>query len=245
MRIASTINTSANTVSPVYTNTATMDGAPPVNPGSSPRTRVRRYPELAVKDPEALYRILDAGLMAHVAVTDETGQPYAVPVAYARHDDTVLFHGSTASRLFRLCAAGSPVCFTVTLLDGLVLARSAFESSMNYRSVMVLGHCSVLHGAAKQAALEQISEHLMPGRWKEVRQPSAQELRATAVLELPLAECSAKVSEGGPDDDEGDLGLPVWAGHVPLTESWSEPVPADGLPTEFSTVPDYVRSWRR
>jgi nitroimidazol reductase NimA-like FMN-containing flavoprotein (pyridoxamine 5'-phosphate oxidase superfamily) len=245
MRTTPTINLSANTVSPVYVNTATIDGARPANPGSSPRTRIRRYPELAVTDPQALYQILDAGLMAHVAVTDETGQPYAVPVAYARHHETVLFHGSTASRLFRLCAAGSPVCFTVTLLDGLVLARSAYESSMNYRSVMVLGHCSVLHGKAKQAALERISEHLMPGRWKDIRQPSEQELRATAVLELPLEECSAKVSEGGPDDDERDLGLPIWAGHVPLAESWSDPVPADDLQAEFTRVPDYIRSWRR
>jgi uncharacterized protein len=216
-----------------------------VQPGSTPRTRVRRLPELAVTDYDALYRVLDAGLVAHVAVTDETGQPYAVPVAYARNDETVLFHGSTASRLFRLCAAGSPVCLTVTLLDGLVLARSAFESSMNYRSVMVLGHCSVLHGAEKLAALERISEHLMPGRWKEIRHPSEHELRATAVLELPLEECSAKVSEGGPDDDEQDLGLPVWAGRVPLTESWGAPVPADDLSAEFAAIPDYIRDWRR
>jgi hypothetical protein len=214
-------------------------------PGSTPRTRVRRLPELAVTDSYELYRILDAGLVGHVAVSDETGQPYAVPVAYARQDETVLFHGSTASRLFRLCAAGSPVCFTVTLLDGLVLARSAFESSMNYRSVMALGHCSVLYGAEKLAALERISEHLMPGRWKEIRHPSEQELRATVVLELPLEECSAKVSAGGPDDDERDLGLPVWAGHVPLAESWRDPVPADNLSAEYANVPDYIRTWRR
>lgn len=217
----------------------------PVQPGSTTRTRVRRLPELSVRDADTLYRILDAGLIAHVAVTDETGQPYAVPVAYARHDDTVLFHGSTASRLFRLCAAGAPVCLTVTLLDGLVLARSAFESSMNYRSVMVLGHCSVLHGAEKLAALERISEHLMPGRWKEIRHPSEQELRATTVLELPLEECSAKVSEGGPDDAEGDVDLPVWAGHVPLAETWCDPVPADNLSAGYAAVPDYIRAWRR
>jgi nitroimidazol reductase NimA-like FMN-containing flavoprotein (pyridoxamine 5'-phosphate oxidase superfamily) len=192
-----------------------------------------------------VYRILDAGLVAHVAVTDETGQPYAVPVAYARNDETVLFHGSSASRLFRLCAAGSPACLTVTLLDGLVLARSAFESSMNYRSVMVLGHCSVLHGAEKLTALARISEHLMPGRWTEIRQPSEQELRATTVLELPLAECSAKVSAGGPDEDEQDLAVPTWAGHVPLTESWGEPVPADDLSDEFAPIPTYIRDWRR
>ena len=112
------------------------------NPGSTERTRVRRIPELAVKDRSTLHQVLDAGLLGHLALADETGQPYALPVAYAREGESLLMHGSTASRLFRLCAAGTPVCFTVTLLDGLVLARSAFESSMNYRSVMVLGHCS-------------------------------------------------------------------------------------------------------
>lgn len=214
-------------------------------PGSTTRTRLRRLPEKAVTDPAALYRILDAGLVGHLALADESGQPYAIPVAYARQDETVLFHGSTASRLLRSCAAGAPVCFTVTLLDGLVLARSAFESSMNYRSAMVLGHCCVLHGRAKSAALERISEHLMPGRWKEIRQPSALELRATTVLELPLAECSVKVSAGGPDDDSADTGLRVWAGTVPLAESWGEPVAADDLSPELATVPEYIRRWRR
>jgi nitroimidazol reductase NimA-like FMN-containing flavoprotein (pyridoxamine 5'-phosphate oxidase superfamily) len=218
---------------------------PPPDPGSSPRTRVRRLPEKAVVDRSALHRVLDAGLVGHLALADDTGQPYAVPVAYARRDETVLFHGSTASRLFRLCAAGAPVCFTVTLLDGLVLARSAFESSMNYRSAMALGHCAVLHGRAKRIALERISEHLMPGRWNEIRHPSEQELRATAVLELGLEECSLKVSEGGPDDAEPDVGLPVWAGTVPLAETWCDPVPAEDLAAEFESVPEYLRRWRR
>ena len=169
----------------------------------------------------------------------------AIPVAYARDGDCVLFHGSTASRLFRLCAAGAPVCLTVTLLDGLVLARSAFESSMNYRSAMVLGHCSVLHGSMKLAALERISDHLMPGRWPEIRHPSVQELRATAVLELPLDECSVKISDGGPDDPEEDIPIPVWAGVLPLSEAWGSPLPAADLAAEFSTVPDYIRGWRR
>jgi len=215
------------------------------DPGSSPRTRVRRLPEKAVVDRSALHTVLDAGLVGHLALADDAGQPYAVPVAYARRDETVLFHGSTASRLFRLCAAGTPVCFAVTLLDGLVLARSAFESSMNYRSVMALGHCAVLHGRAKRTALEQISEHLMPGRWQEIRHPSEQELRATTVLELGLEECSLKVSAGGPDDGEPDLGLPVWAGAVPLAETWCDPVPAEDLAAEFESVPDYIRRWRR
>ncbi len=215
------------------------------NPGSTERTRVRRIPELAVRDRSALHAVLDAGLVGHLAVTDPTGQPYVLPVAYARVDETVLVHGSSASRLFRLCAAGVPVCFTVTELDGLVLARSAFESSMNYRSAMVLGHCSVLHGRTKELALRQISNHLMPGRWEEIRKPSAQELKATAVLELPLDECSLKVSADGPDDPPEDLGLPVWAGRLPLVRQWGEPVPAEDLDPEHARIPAYIDLWRQ
>ncbi len=238
---ASAITQTPTTMTPLAERPTTL----PPDPGSSPRTRVRRLPEKAVVDRSALHKVLDAGLVGHLALADDTGQPYAVPVAYARRDETVLFHGSTASRLFRLCAAGTPVCFTVTLLDGLVLARSAFESSMNYRSVMALGHCAVLHGRAKRIALEQVSEHLMPGRWQHIRQPSEQELRATTVLELGLEECSLKVSAGGPDDDASDVGLPVWAGAVPLAETWCDPVPAEDLAAEFASVPDYIRRWRR
>jgi len=250
--------TATTTVTDV-TAMSTASTAPQPDPGSTARTRVRRLPEKAVTDRSALHGVLDAGLVAHVAVADAgsgpdrpehavhpfTVQPFALPVAYARTDEAVLFHGSTASRLFRLCAAGSAVCFTVTVLDGLVLARSAFESSMNYRGAMVLGHCAVLHGRAKLAALERISEHLMPGRWKEIRRPSEQELRATTVLELGLEECSVKVSAGGPADAEGDAALPIWAGTVPLGESWCDPVPADDLSPEFASVPAYIRRWRR
>lgn len=217
----------------------------PANPGSTERTRVRRLPEHAVQDRSALHRVLDAALVGHLAVVDETGQPYVLPVAYARVGESVLFHGSTASRLFRLCAAGVPVCLTVTELDGLVLARSAFESSMNYRSAMVLGHCTILHGRTKELGLRQISEHLMPGRWEELRKPSAQELKATAVLELPLDECSLKVSSGGPTDESADLSLPVWAGRLPLVRQWGEPVPADDLDPAHARIPEYIDRWRQ
>lgn len=217
----------------------------PANPGSTERTRVRRLPEHAVRDRGALHQVLDAGLVGHLAVVDEAGQPYVLPVAYARVGESVLFHGSTASRLFRLCAAGAPVCLTVTELDGLVLARSAFESSMNYRSAMVLGHCTVLHGRTKELGLRQISEHLMPERWEEIRKPSAQELKATAVLELPLDECSLKVSAGGPTDESADLALPVWAGRLPLVRRWGEPVPADDLDPEHDRIPEYIDRWRQ
>lgn len=215
------------------------------NPGSTERTRVRRLPELAVRDRSALHDVLDAGLVGHLAMVDEAGQPYALPVAYARVDESVLVHGSSASRLFRLCAAGKPVCFTVTELDGLVLARSAFESTMNYRSAMVLGYCTVLHGRTKELALRQISEHLMPGRWDEIRKPSAQELKATAVLELPLDECSLKVSTEGPSDEPADVALPVWAGRLPLVRQWGEPVPADDLDPQHARIPEYMDRWRQ
>lgn len=221
-----------------------MSDTPPSHPGSTERTRVRRIPELAVRDRATLREVLDAGLVGHLALADETGQPYTVPVAYARADETVLVHGSTASRLFRLCAAGTPVCFTVTLLDGLVLARSAFESSMNYRSVMVLGQCAVLHGRAKERGLRLIGEHLMPERWAEIREPSAQELRATAVLELPLEECSVKINSDGPDDPAEDVERPVWAGRLPLVSRWGEPVPADDLKPEHARIPAYIQRWR-
>jgi uncharacterized protein len=223
---------------------ASLAEGAPADPGHTERTRVRRVPELAVTDRSTLYQVLDAGLHGHLALADETGQPYVLPVAYAREGDVVLFHGSTASRLFRLCAAGTPVCFTVTLMDGLVLARSAFESSMNYRSAMVLGHCNVLHGRAKELGLRLISEHLMPGRWAETREPSAQELKATAVLELPLDECSLKVNDGGPGDGAEDAALPVWAGRVPLERRWGAPIPAADLKPEYTEVPAYIRRWR-
>lgn len=223
--------------------------AEPALLGSTPRTRVRRLPDKAVAEREALHQVLDAGLVAHVAVVDDSGpggtaQPYVLPVAYARFGEHVLFHGSSGSRLFRTLAAGAPTCLTVTLLDGLVLARSAFESSMNYRGAMVLGTCAVLAGTEKEAALERISEHLMPGRWREIRPPSRKELAATVVLELSLAEASVKISDGGPTDEDEDLELPVWAGVVPLAETWFDAVPSADLRAGID-VPDYVRSWRR
>ncbi|MBU6244885.1 MAG: pyridoxamine 5'-phosphate oxidase family protein [Actinomycetales bacterium] len=194
-----------------------------------------------------LHAILDAGLVAHVAVQDESGQPYVIPVGYGRRGDDVLFHGSTGSRLFRSLAAGQPTCLTVTLLDGLVLARSAFESSMNYRSVMVLGVARRLSGDDELDALRAISEHLLPGRWADIRHPSAKERAATLTLALPLDECSVKVRTGGPEDLEEDVADPVfggvWAGHVPLTESFGAPVPCDN--NTAGLTPTYIETWHR
>ncbi|MDZ5442086.1 pyridoxamine 5'-phosphate oxidase family protein [Micromonospora sp. 4G57] len=192
--------------------------------GGTPRTRVRRLPDLAVHDRAVLHAVLDAGRVGHLAIVDGD-QPYALPVAYARDGDRVLVHGSTGSRLFRHLAAGAPACLTVTLLDGLVLARSAFESSMNYRCAMVLGALTALDGVEKLAALERLSAHLLPGRWAVIRPPSAKELAATLVLALPLDECSVKVSAGPPDDLEDDLDRPVWAGVVPVVEAYGIPQP--------------------
>jgi nitroimidazol reductase NimA-like FMN-containing flavoprotein (pyridoxamine 5'-phosphate oxidase superfamily) len=204
---------------------------------------VRRIPEKAVTERAALHAVLDAGLVAHVAVTDDEGRPYVVPVAYARDGERVLFHGSTGSRLFRRLADGEPTCLTVTLLDGLVLARSAFESSMHYRSAMVLGTARVVEGDDADRALRVISDHLLPGRWEDIRPPSRKELAATLVLALPLDECSVKVSAGPPDDAEEDLDRPVWAGHVPIREVLGTPVP-DERGAAYP-VPDYVERWTR
>jgi uncharacterized protein len=212
--------------------------------GTTARTRVRRIPGKAVHERESLYAVLDAGLVAHVAVTAPDGQPFVLPVAYARDGERVLFHGSSGSRLFRGLGAGAPTCLTVTLLDGMVLARSAFESSMHYRSAMVLGSSTVLHGAEKIEGLRVITEHLLPGRWADVRAPLRRELAATTLLALPLTEASVKISEGPPDDPPDDVLAKVWAGTVPLTERFGEPVDAPDLAFDLP-VPDYVRRWHR
>lgn len=193
-------------------------------------------------DRSVLDGVLDAGRVGHLAVLDAAGQPYVLPVAYARDGDRVLLHGSTGSRLFRTLADGFPTCLTVTLLDGLVLARSVFESSMHYRSAMVLGTASRLDGHAALAALERLTEHLMPGRWLDARQPDRKEMAATLVLALPLEEWSVKVSDGPPEDSEADRALPVWAGVVPLQTSLGPPVPAPDLPGHRD-VPAYVAGW--
>jgi len=215
-----------------------------LRPGSTARTRVKRLADKAVRDQDVLHAVLDAGLVAHVAVSDDAGQPYILPVGYARDGDRVLFHGSTGSRLFRGLAAGQSTCFTVTLLDGLVLARSTFESSMHYRGAMVLGVCEKITGKAKFDALEVITHHLLPGRWAEARHPNKKELAATVVLSLSLEEASVKVSDGPPDDVPEDIYLPIWAGIVPMREVLETPIDAPDLQQPYP-VPDYVRAWRR
>lgn len=212
------------------------------------RTRIRRAPERAVTDRDTLYAVLDAGRVGHLAVTDDEGQPYILPVGYARRGDEVVVHGSTGSRLFRSLADGQSTCFTVTLLDGVVLARSTFESSMNYRSVMVLGVARRLGGDDELDALRAITEQLLPGRWAEARHPSPKERAATMVLALSLDECSVKVRTGPPADDPADLDSPtysrIWGGVVPIAATYGAPIPDEHCPPDVA-VPDYVVRWPR
>ncbi len=196
----------------------------------SERVRVRRVHEKASYDRDAIAAILDEALVAHLGFAHE-GQPFVIPTLHARLGDHVYVHGSSASRTLRALGGALPVCLTVTLLDGLVFARSVFEMSANYRSVVILGTArAVVDPDEKRAALEAFSEQVMPGRWAEARGPTRQELKATSILALPLAEASAKISDGGPDDGETeDAELPVWAGHVPLRIVAGEPVPCPHL----------------
>jgi nitroimidazol reductase NimA-like FMN-containing flavoprotein (pyridoxamine 5'-phosphate oxidase superfamily) len=191
------------------------------------RTRLRRLPEKAVHDVGVLHAIVDAARVAHVGLTDEDGRPVVVPTGVARDGDRLLLHGSTGSRLYRRLAEGADVCVTVTHLDGMVLARSAFESSMHYRSAMVFGRATAVDD--KVAALRTMSEAWLPGRWETLRAPTTKELAATMVLALPLDEWSVKVSDGPPTDAPEDLGAPVWAGVLPIVTSYGEPVPAPDL----------------
>lgn len=192
------------------------------------RTRIRRLPEKGVDDVAVLHAILDAARVGHVAFVDD-GSPVNVPTGIARDGDRLLLHGSTGSRLYRRLAEGTEVCVTVTLLDGMVLARSAFESSMHYRSVMVFGTASEVPADGKVDALRVMSEAWLPGRWDTLRPPTTKELAATTVLALPLDEWSVKVSDGPPEDPEEDLDAPVWAGVLPIVTSYGEPVPAPDL----------------
>ena len=208
------------------------------------RTRVRRAPKRADYDRATIDAILDDALICHVGFVAD-GQPYVIPTLHARVGDTVYLHGSTASRVVRTLAAGAPACLTVTHVDGLVLARSAFHHSMNYRSAVVLGTMRLVADRAEQErALEAFTEQLVPGRWEHVRPPSAKELKGTSVLALPLDEASAKVRTGPPVDDEEDYALPVWAGVIPLTLAPGTPQPDPRFDPEGATEPpDHVAQW--
>ena len=211
-------------VSSPATRTRTRRTAAP-----SERVRVRRVHEKAAYDRDAIAAILDEALVAHLGFAHE-GQPFVIPTLHARLGDHVYVHGSSASRTLRALGGALPVCLTVTLLDGLVFARPVFEMSANYRSVVVLGHArAITDPDEKLAALEAFSDQVLPGRWAEARKPTRQELKATAILALPLDEVSAKARTGPPLDDEPDYDLDVWAGVIPITTERHPPVPDSRL----------------
>ena len=208
------------------------------------RTKVRRLPARGAYDRETIYAILDEGFICHVGFVVDS-QPYVIPTGYARIGDDLYIHGSSASRMLRNLAKGVDVCVTVTLVDGLVLARSAFHHSINYRSVVVLGKAELVEDAdEKYRVLEAFTEHVIPGRWPEIRWPNELELKATSVLKLPINEASAKIRTGDPKDDEEDYQMNIWAGVLPLVVTKGEPV-SDTRLSDGIEIPAHVRSYER
>jgi nitroimidazol reductase NimA-like FMN-containing flavoprotein (pyridoxamine 5'-phosphate oxidase superfamily) len=208
------------------------------------RTTLKRLPKRGVYDRELVYAILDEGFICHVGFVVDR-RPYVIPTGYARVDDHLYIHGSQVSRMLRTLAQGIDVCLTVTLVDGLVLARSAFHHSINYRSVVVFGRASMVDsGQEKHAALLAFSEHVIRGRWEDVRGPSEQEMKATSVLSLPLTEVSAKVRTGPPLDDEEDYSLNVWAGVIPMQLTAGEPI-RDPRLDDGIEPPSYAHNYSR
>jgi uncharacterized protein len=221
--------------------------APPGGPAPprSERVRLRRRRERGSHDRAVIDAILDEALIAHLGIAEPDGQPLVIPTLHARRGDVVYLHGSAAGRISKGLATGAPVCLTVSLIDGLVLARSAMHHSANYRSVMLLGEAAIVREPEqKLAAFQAIVEHIVPGRWPDVRAPTDNELKATAVLALPIDEASAKVRVGPPVDDEEDYSLPTWAGVIPLVTEARAPEPdarlADGI-----APPAYATGYRR
>lgn len=210
----------------------------------SARTQVKRVPDRGRYDTDVVHRILDEALVCHVGfVVDD--HPVVIPTIHARHGDRLYLHGSPASRTLRALSNGIEVCVTVTLVDGVVLARSAFHHSLNYRSVVVFGTAQEVSGRAeKLAAFRTLVDHVVPGRWDSVRPPSEKEIRATLVLELPLGEASAKVRTGPPLDEEADYALPIWAGELPLHTVPGPPI-IDSRSALAGAVPDHVSGWQR
>ncbi len=205
----------------------------------TPRSKIQRLPKRGSYDRDVVYSILDQGIVCHVGLVTEEG-PVVIPTGYARRGDEILLHGSARSRLLNQAATGAPICVTVTLVDGLVLARSTFHHSMNYRSVVLFGKSELIDDPEEKAkALEALVEHLVPGRTRDARAADAGELAATIVVRLPIEEASAKIRTGPPVDDDRDLSLDIWAGVVPFVRRPGEPVPDEHTRNE-TPVPDYV-----
>jgi len=210
----------------------------------TPRTTLRRLPKRGSHERETINQILDAGFICHVGFVIE-GQPFVIPTGYARIGDRLIIHGSQASRMLRALKTGIDACINVTLIDALVLARSAFHHSMNYRSVVILGRATLIdEREEKLEALFALSEHMIPGRWQEVRKPSEAELQQTTVLSMPIEEASAKIRTGPPLDDEEDYAMEVWAGVLPMKMATAEPL-ADPRLRETVQIPDYVLTYKR
>jgi nitroimidazol reductase NimA-like FMN-containing flavoprotein (pyridoxamine 5'-phosphate oxidase superfamily) len=204
--------------------------------------QVKRHPERGAYDRETIYQIIDEALSCHVAFIQDD-EPFVIPTLHARYEDSILLHGASSSRLMRHLESGQPSSLAFTLVDGLVLARSMFSHSINYRSVVLFGHGrKVVSDGEKMAVLEHYMERIMPGRWSDARRPSAVELKATSVVELPIELASAKIRQGPPKDEEADLNLPVWAGVVPLGLRAENPIPDPQQPGDLA-LPDYVRRW--
>jgi nitroimidazol reductase NimA-like FMN-containing flavoprotein (pyridoxamine 5'-phosphate oxidase superfamily) len=208
------------------------------------RTRVVREPHRGAYDRETIYTILDEGFVCHLGFST-AGQPFVIPTLYARVGDAIYFHGSAASRMLRGAAGGIPVCVTVTLTDGFVLARSVFNHSMNYRSVVALGNATLVEAPGeKLEALRAFTEKILPGRWEDARHPSEKELKATSILKLPLTEVSAKIRSGPVQDDEEDYALPVWAGIVPLRLQTEAPIRDERCDAAIP-IPPYAANYKR
>ena len=211
---------------------------------TTPRTRVIREAIRGAYDRETVNQILDEGFLCHVGFVQD-GQPFVIPTAYGRSGNNLYLHGSAASRMLRQMQTGLPICVTVTLLDGLVIARSVFNHSMNYRSVVILGIATAVEDPQEKIeALRRLSEHIIPGRWTDARYPNEKELKATTVMRLPIEEFSAKVRQGPAVDDEEDYSYPTWAGVLPLPVVPGELIPDDRLDPNRS-APDYLRNYRR
>ncbi len=209
------------------------------------KTKLRRLPKRGSYEVKTIYEILDEGFIAHVGFTASNGQAFVIPTGYARRGNELLIHGSGASRMMRSLSEEIEICVTVTLIDGLVLARSAFHHSMNYRSVVAFGAAKIITDEnEKMEALRLFTEHIVPGRWREVRLPNANELKATTVLALPLNEASAKIRTGNPVDDAEDYKINVWAGVLPLAMKAGKPAPDPQMSQEINQ-PDYITNYRR
>jgi len=208
------------------------------------QNRIKRLPERGYYDRETIFRILDEALICHVGFA-EKGQPYVIPINFARVEDTIVLHGARASRLLKHIEAGHPVCVTATLVDGLVLARSVFHHSVNYRSVVLFGKGRPVEDEQeKLAALEAITEHLIPGRWQEARRPNRKEMNATRVVSIKIDVASAKIRMGPAVDEQGDYALPVWAGVLPMQEVTLPPIRDELLPEEVH-LPEYIAEYSR